>query len=224
MCLGFSNLTIDLIIFDCDGVLVDSERVANTVLSEALQALGLPYPVERTIASFMGRSMKACVDQIEQELGRPLGTQWLDQVQADTFKAFETTLTEVAGVSAMLDQIQPRFKSCIASSGDYVKLHTTLTKTQLKPRFEGRIFSAVDVKHGKPAPDLFLHAAQQMGVPPARCVVVEDSVFGVQAALAAGMRVFGYAAMTASTALQQAGATVFTDMKALPLLIDQSIR
>lgn len=214
-------MIIELIIFDCDGVLVDSERVANTVLSAALQALGLPYTMERTIASFMGGSMKSCVAQIEQELGRPLTAQWLDQVQADTFKAFETTLTEVAGVSGMLDQLQPQYKSCIASSGDYIKLHTTLTKTQLKPRFEGRIFSAVDVKHGKPAPDLFLHAAQQMGVLPARCVVIEDSVFGVQAARAAEMQVFGYAAMTAPEVLQRAGAKVFTDMVKLPQLIKE---
>ena len=214
-------MVIELIIFDCDGVLVDSERVANTVLNDALLALGLPYTVEKTIASFMGRSMKSCIAQIEQELGRPLSPQWLDQIQADTFKAFETTLTEVAGVSAMLDQLQPRFKSCVASSGDYTKLHTTLTKTQLKQRFDGRIFSAVDVQYGKPAPDLFLHAARQMGVSPEHCVVIEDSVFGVQAARAAGMRAFGYAAMTPQAALHQAGAAVFTSMNLLPKLIQQ---
>lgn len=214
-------MSIELIIFDCDGVLVDSERVANAVLSDALRALGLPYTFDKTVGAFMGRSMKSCIEQVERELGRPLPSSWLDQVQSNTFKAFEVDLTEVAGVSPMLDKIQALYKTCIASSGDYVKLNTTLTKTALKPRFDTRIFSAVDVKNGKPAPDLFLHAAKQMGVSPKRCVVIEDSVFGVQAARAAGMKAFGYAAMTPADSLQKAGGIVFNHMNELPQLIAQ---
>jgi HAD superfamily hydrolase (TIGR01509 family) len=210
-----------LVIFDCDGVLVDSEPPANRVFSQALQNLGLPYTYERTLAQFMGKSMKTCIAQIEAELGAPVPANFLTQLQHDTFAAFETELKPVTGIESALDVIQSQFATCVASSGDHQKLNFTLGNTGLKQRFEGRIYSATEVARGKPFPDLFLHAAKQMGFAASDCVVIEDSVFGAQAARAAQMPVFGYAAMSSAQSLNQAGAATFNDMAQLPSLIAQ---
>jgi HAD superfamily hydrolase (TIGR01509 family) len=210
---------IQLVIFDCDGVLVDSETVANQQFAIALQALGLEYTFEKTVASFMGRSLKSAFAQIEQELGKALPSGFAAKLDLDTFAAFEQSLQPVNGIHAALAIIQTQYKTCVASSGDFKKMNVTLKKCALENLFTGRIFSAVEVKNGKPAPDLFLYAAQKMGVAPEQCVVIEDSPFGVQAAKAAGMRVLGYCAMTPELQLQEAGAQTFNSMRDLPKLI-----
>jgi HAD superfamily hydrolase (TIGR01509 family) len=212
---------VQLVIFDCDGVLVDSETVANQQFAKALRTLGLPYTFEKTVASFMGRSLKSCFAQIEQELGKPIPEGFAAQLDQDTFAAFEQTLQPIDGIHDALSIIQSRYKTCVASSGDYKKMAVTLKKCALEDLFLGRIFSAVEVKNGKPAPDLFLYAAKQMGFAPEQCVVIEDSCFGVLAAKAAGMQVFGYCAMTPEAQLQQAGAVTFKSMQQLPELIAQ---
>jgi len=209
--------TFDLVILDCDGVLVDSEVISNRVLAEAVTALGLPMTLEETIATFMGRSMAACVAILEARLGRPIPSGWVDGFRDRTFEAFRRELRPVEGVEAALDRIT--VPTCVASSGPPEKIRTTLGVTGLLPRFDGRIFSADDVGRGKPHPDLFLHAASQMGAAPARCAVVEDSVFGVQAGVAAGMTVFGYATLTDAAALTAAGARAFDTMAELPRLL-----
>jgi HAD superfamily hydrolase (TIGR01509 family) len=212
---------IELVIFDCDGVLVDSETVANQQFAVALQSLGLPYTFEKTVASFMGRSLKSAFAQIEQELGRPLPEGFAAQLDLDTFAAFEQTLQPISGIHDALTIVQSRYKTCVASSGDYKKMAVTLKKCALENLFTERIFSAVEVKNGKPAPDLFLYAANKMGVLPERCVVIEDSRFGVQAAKAAGMHALGYCAMTPALQLREAGAQTFNSMRDLPELIAQ---
>jgi HAD superfamily hydrolase (TIGR01509 family) len=208
-----------LVIFDCDGVLVDSEGIANRILAERLTAIGLPTSTEEAMHEYMGRSMPSCLEQIEEKLQRPVPSGWVDDLRARTFDAFERGLRAVPGVEAALDKIS--VPTCVASSGDREKMQTTLALTGLLPRFEGRLFSASDVGRGKPFPDLFLHAAASMGVSPQACAVVEDTVPGVSAGRAAGMKVFGFARHAAADALSAAGAQVFSRMESLPELLGE---
>jgi HAD superfamily hydrolase (TIGR01509 family) len=205
------------VIFDCDGVLVDSEGIANRILAERLSAIGLPTSTEEAMRQYMGRSMPACLEQIEEKLHRPVPAGWVDDLRARTFDAFERGLQAIPGVEAALDQIP--IPTCVASSGDREKMRTTLGLTGLLPRFEGRLFSASDVGRGKPFPDLFLHAAASMGVPAHACAVVEDTVPGVRAGCAAGMKVFGFARHGDAAALSTAGAQTFRRMESLPELL-----
>ena len=204
-------------IFDCDGVLVDSELLSNRVLAQTLAEVGLPMSLEETIATFMGHSMSACVAIIEERTSRPIPPNFVSDFRDRTFEVFRRELRPVPGIESVLATIDLPY--CVASSGPPEKIHLTLGITGLLPRFAGRIFSAVEVERGKPHPDLFLHAAYEMGVAPTACVVVEDSIRGVQAAVAAGMRVFGYADLTDADALAAAGARVFRSMSELPALL-----
>lgn len=207
-----------LVIFDNDGVLVDSERLANGILSELLTEAGLPYTLEETVRDFMGGSMVSMRQQAEAKLGSPLPLDLEDRYHERLFAGF-AHLQPVPGVREVLDQLDAEgITYCLASSGTHRRIHTALTTVGFWDRFEGRIFSSEDVRHGKPAPDLFLHAATTMGVKPVECVVVEDSPLGVAAANAAGMWVFGFAAMTDPAKLSAATA-VFHNMTALPELI-----
>ena len=208
----------DLVIFDSDGVLVDSEPIANRILNERLEAIGLPLSLEDTSRAFQGRTLPVCLQIIEDVLGRPAPEGFLEDLQRHTFAAFREELKPVPGVKEALDALA--WPVCVASSGDLLKMRTTLTLAGLIVRFEGRMFSALDVPRGKPAPDLFLHAAEAMGALPARTVVVEDSPVGIQAARAAGMAAFGYAARTDERVLREAGAAaVFRGMAELPELL-----
>jgi HAD superfamily hydrolase (TIGR01509 family) len=207
-----------LVIFDCDGVLVDSEPISNRILARRLTAIGLPTTTAESIRDYMGRSWASCQILIEQRLGRALPAGFADGYHAELYAALRSELEPVAGVAAALEQISA--PACVASSGSHEKIRTSLGTTGLLARFEGRIFSASDVEHGKPAPDLFLHAAAAMGHAPADCVVVEDAPAGVAAGRAAGMTVLGYAALTPPAELE--GATVFTSMDELPALLNGS--
>ena len=207
----------DLVIFDCDGVLVDSEPVSNRILAELLSAEGLPTTAEDSIRDFMGRSWASVAAIVEERLGRPLPGEFSSRYLDKLFEAFERELEPVPGVAAALEAIP--LPTCVASSGSQERIRTALAATGLLERFDGRIFSATEVEHGKPAPDLFLHAAARMGVEPGHCVVVEDSPAGVQAARAAGMTVLGYAGRTTGSELAAGGARTFTDMAELPGLL-----
>jgi len=202
-----------LIIFDCDGVLVDSEPLANRVLAEALAKIGLPLTVEETMRQFLGRSVGSCVAHITTLTGRPVPAGFVDDWQARTLAAFRTGLQPVPGVRAALEQLP--YPRCVASSSNPERLALALELTGLAEYFDGRLFSATQVEHPKPAPDLFLFAARTLGAEAAECVVIEDSRFGVQAGVAAGMRVLGYAPHDDGAALAEAGATVFHDMMQL---------
>lgn len=208
----------ELVIFDCDGVLVDSERVTNLVFAELLGELGLHYTLEGMFEHFVGSSMPQCLEKIEAELGRPVPADFVATYQKRRNIALERDLKPVPGIVAALDAIN--LPTCVASSGAHDKMRLTLGLTGLWPRFEGRIFSVTDVEKPKPAPDVFLHAAKTLGFAPAACVVVEDSPTGVKAAIAAGMTVLGYSAMMSADRLRAAGAHhCFGDMAALPGLI-----
>jgi HAD superfamily hydrolase (TIGR01509 family) len=207
----------DLVIFDCDGVLVDSEPISNRIFSTMLGEIGIPTSYEETVRQFVGRSMQSCLEIMERRLGGPVPEHFLPDYHARTFAAFERELRPVPGVVEVLDRL--RVPTCVASSGEHAKIRTTLGVTGLLPRFEGRIFSATEVERGKPAPDLFLHAARAMNAAPPACAVVEDTILGVQAGVAAGMTVFGYAAMSGPGALTAAGARVFEDMGELVALL-----
>jgi HAD superfamily hydrolase (TIGR01509 family) len=212
-----------LVIFDCDGVLVDSEPLANVSFSRALKAVGLDWSVEETMRRLMGRSLKSCLEICEAELGRKLPDDFLEKMQAVTYQSFrDAPLQPVAGVRDAIVALQEAgLDTCVASSGSPEKMRFTLGLTGLWDLFDGRIYSASQVPRGKPFPDLFLHAAINMDVQPFNCVVIEDSVPGVQAARSAGMRALAYAGEPYANrdTLRQAGGQVFDDMKQLPALV-----
>lgn len=209
---------VELVIFDCDGVLVDSEKIAVKVDARVLAELGWPLSEAEIVERFVGRSFADMTAEIERHLGRRLPNGWDSEYRGLYREAFERELTPVDGIVAALDALT--LPMCVASSTGHAGLRHTLGLTGLYERFEGRIFSASEVARGKPAPDLFLHAARSLGVDPARCVVVEDSRYGVEAARAAGMRAFGYCGgLTPASWLEGPGTTVFDDMRQLPTLI-----
>jgi len=212
-----------LVIFDCDGVLVDSEPLANVSFSRALRPHGLDWSVEETMRRLMGRSLKSCVEIIEAEIGRKLPDDFLETMQAATYQSFrDAPLQPVPGVKDAILKLQGAgLATCVASSGSPEKMRFTLGLTGLWDLFDGRIYSSSQVPRGKPFPDLFLHAAIDMNEQPFDCVVVEDSVPGVQAARAAGMRALAYAGAPHADrdGLGAAGGYLFNDMKLLPELV-----
>lgn len=209
---------VELVIFDCDGVLVDSERIAVRIDGEVLAELGWPMSQAEVVERFMGRTHAHMVAEIEAHLGHPLPPGLDESFQARYHAAFEAELTPVAGIVEALDAIP--VPTCVASSGTHRRLRHTLGLTGLYDRFEGRIFSATEVARGKPAPDLFLYAADRMGVPAARCAVVEDSGYGVLAARAAGMAAYGYTGgLAPPERLAGPGTVLFDDMRKLPALL-----
>jgi HAD superfamily hydrolase (TIGR01509 family) len=208
----------ELIIFDCDGVLVDSEPISIRVDAVVLAELGLHLSDQEIIDRYVGRSPSVMRQAIEAHLGHPLPEDWVARSRPRYTEAFERELQPIDGIEEALDGISAA--TCVASSSEPDELAFKLTLTGLYERFAGRIFSAVEVPNGKPAPDLFLHAAQQMGVNPGGCAVVEDSQYGVQAARAAGMEAFGYAgSVTPARMLEGPATTVFDDMRELPRLL-----
>lgn len=182
-----------LVIFDCDGVLVDSEPIANRILANYLSNLGFPYTGQHCDVAYRGLSMVSMIGKIEHTHQIILPPNFEQQLQQQTYAAFQKQLQPIAGVEAVLKQlVQRNIPICVASSGSHAKMKVTLSLTQLEAYFNGHIFSATQVKQGKPQPDLFLFAAQNMAIAPQHTLVVEDSMPGVQAALAAGMSVCAY--------------------------------
>jgi HAD superfamily hydrolase (TIGR01509 family) len=212
-----------LVIFDCDGVLVNTEPLANASFSRAIRAQGLDWSPEEVLRRLMGLSLKSCVEVCEAELGRKLPHDFVEKMQAITYGMFrDAPLQPIAGVKdAVLALHEAGVATCVASSGAPEKMRFTLGLTGLWDLFEGRIFSASQVPRGKPFPDLFLHAALSMNVQPFDCVVVEDSLPGVKAARAAGMRALAYAGepYASPAALAAAGGELFDDMRKLPGLL-----
>jgi HAD superfamily hydrolase (TIGR01509 family) len=206
-----------LIIFDCDGVLVDSERLAIRIDAQVLARLGWRLTEGEIIERFVGRSHEYMVSEIESFLGRRLPDDWEDEFQHLYVEAFTTELRAVHGVVGALDRLD--LPTCVASSGSLSKIERSLRLCGLYARFEGRIFSASQVPNGKPAPDLFLFAADRMRTSPADAVVVEDSPFGIEASRAAGMRVLAYGGGVVPPDRLSGATSVFLDMSELPTLI-----
>lgn len=212
---------IELVIFDCDGVLIDSERLAVRVDVVVLEALGWTMTETEVVERFVGRSTADFAADVEAHLGRPLPEGWENEFRPLYEAAFRDELAPVDGIEDALDRITLPW--CVASSSTHHHLRTNLGHTGLLERFEGSIFSASEVPRGKPAPDLFLHAATRMGTAPAACIVVEDSRHGIAAARAAGMRSLGYSGgLTPAAWLEGPGTTVFDDMRDLPRLIAEA--
>jgi len=206
----------DLVIWDCDGVLVDSERIAIRTESQILTELGWPLTEADVIELFVGRSSAYMQSVIEEHIGRPVD--WRGQFVRRLREATERELVPVEGVIAALDAID--IPGCVASSSSHEMLNFKLGLTALAQRFAGRIFSADDVAHGKPDPAVFLFAASSLGVAPDRCAVIEDSVSGVDAGLAAGMTVFAFGGgVTSPQKLQRDGVVIFDAMSQLPELL-----
>lgn len=210
----------ELIIFDNDGVLVDSEPISNALLAAYLTELGHPTSYEESLRDYMGAAMHRVHDLVEERTGQRLPADFDEVFHGRVFAAFERELEPVPGAVQVLEKLaSDGVPYCVASSGSHERIRVGHRKTGLDRWFdEGRVFSSQDVGRGKPAPDLFLYAAERMGVAPERCVVVEDSPLGVQAAVAAGMDVYGFTAMTPADRL--AGATrLFSDMGELADLL-----
>ena len=210
-------MTTALVIFDCDGVLVDSEPAANRVFSELLVEAGFPIDEATAHRELVGHSLSYCFAWVEGHFGKRLPIGFEATLRKRTYEAFEQELEPVAGIPEVLQALQLPY--CVASSGPHEKMRISLGLTGLWQRFEGRIFSATQVPRSKPYPDLFLFAAAEMGARPEVTVVVEDSVPGVQAAKAAGMRVLGYIGGAFAQPLQAAGAEVFDHTLQLPVLV-----
>ena len=210
---------LDLVIFDCDGVLIDSERITNRVFAQMLGELGLTVSEEYMAEQFFGRSAAESVRRAEQLLGRPLPPGFEESYGERSRAVLAREVTLMPGVAEMLTALD--LPCAVASNGLRVKMEITLRATGLLPRFEGRWFCIDDVAQGKPAADLYLLAARTSAARPAHCVVVEDSPTGIAAGRAAGMTVIGYAAHTPAERLLGAGAQyVFDDMAHLPALLD----
>ncbi len=208
----------DLVIFDCDGVVVDSERIVQDVFGKFIRSFGVRLTDAEMNERFSGLRLTECLRVVEQLTGRPVPNGELEGYIADRDRVLREQIEPIDGVRAVLEELTVRF--CIASSGNHDKMRITLGTTGLLPLFEGRIFSAWDVPRGKPAPDVFLHAAERMGVAPARAVVIEDSVNGVLAGRAASMTVLGFVGLTPAAKLVDAGAeTTFAHMRELPALL-----
>ncbi len=206
----------DAVIFDNDGVLVDSERLANDTLARLLTAHGWPVTPAECVAEFLGGTIDSVRQSVEARSGHRLPADFERRYHKEIFDRFPTELRAVPDVTQVVDLAGD--KGCVASSGSMERIRLALQITGLRDRFGDRLFSAESVARGKPAPDLFLHAARELGVVPRRAVVIEDSPFGVAAARAAGMTVFGYAALTPPERLCAADAT-FTSMAELPGLL-----
>lgn len=214
---------IELVIFDCDGVLVDSERLIVKVEAQICRERGWDLTEDDIIREFVGLSDEAMRARLSELVGEELGPDW-DVEYTDRYRhALASDLEAVPGVKLAIDAIeQAGVATCVASSGSHDKMALTLGKTGLLDRFTGRIYSATDpdVAAGKPAPDLFLHAAERMGVPPSGCAVVEDSPYGIAAAVTAGMTPYGFSgSVIPADRLEAEGGTVFDSMADLPGLV-----
>ncbi|WP_299537973.1 HAD family phosphatase [uncultured Streptomyces sp.] len=210
----------ELVIFDNDGVLVDSEPISNTILAGYLTELGHPTSYEESVRDYMGSAVHRVHDLVEERTGEKLPDDFDATLHSRIFEAFQRELVVVDGVEDLLGKlVADGVAYCVASSGTHERIRVGHLKAGLDQWFEDEwIFSAEDVGRGKPAPDLFLHAAERMGVAPERCVVIEDSPLGVEAARAAGMDVYGFTSMMPADRLTGVNG-YFSDMSQLPELL-----
>ncbi|MBX2847463.1 MAG: HAD family hydrolase [Acidiferrobacterales bacterium] len=201
-----NQMSFELLIFDCDGVLFDSERIANQVFANILnEECGFSLGLEDMFRTFVGHSSSQCMQIIEDMLGETPPAHLEQRYKQEINRALALSVTSVKGIESVLDEISIPF--CVASSGSHEKMQTTLGKTGLLKYFEGKLFSASDVARSKPHPDVYLHAASSMGnIDPTKCLVIEDSPLGVEGAVSAGMTVFGYCELMGENGLLEAGA------------------
>jgi HAD superfamily hydrolase (TIGR01509 family) len=214
-----------LVIFDCDGVLVDSEPISFAVLRETVARAGVELEESLAYRQFLGKSMSSITRMIAEEFHITLSDEHIESMRTELFARFQAELQPIPGIAEILPHLG--LPHCVASSSQPERIRLSLTKTGLLGFFEPNIFSATMVKRGKPEPDLFLHAAKTMGFAPSDCIVIEDSPAGIQAAHSAGMKVFAF------TGGSHAGLSnlpeivrglqptlIFDDMRTLPTLIE----
>lgn len=212
-------MTSALIIFDCDGVLVDSEPITNRMMAEEITTAGVPMTTEEAIELFVGGTIASVFDKAR-AMGAALPDDWVAGFYDRMIATLAKEVEAIPGIHAVLDALDNAgMPYCVGSNGPMRKMVATLGRTGLWDRLEGKLFSAHDVGVAKPDPGLFLHAAEAMGADPATCIVVEDSVSGVRAAQAAGMRCLGFTRDTSAEKLIAYGAEPFADMTALPALL-----
>jgi HAD superfamily hydrolase (TIGR01509 family) len=212
--------SFELLIFDCDGVLVDSEMITNRIFAGMLNELGIAVSIEEMFERFVGHSMPQCLEIITGLLGRPVPDGFVDEYYSRSRTALRLEVKAVPDIEIVLATVKLPF--CVASSGTHEKMQTTLGVTGLLPQFRGKIYSVTEVARSKPFPDVYLYAARQQGIDPAACAVIEDTPTGVRAGVAAGMTVFGYCALTPRQRLIDAGAHyTFERMRDLPALISR---
>ena len=214
----------ELVIFDCDGVLVDSEPLSIDVLVRVLRTAGVEMDADEATERFLGKSLMTMTKILHDDFGLQVDEAFLEEMRHDLYQRFEAELQPIAGISGVLDTLDVR--RCVASSSQIERIRLSLTITGLIDRLEPHLFSATMVTNGKPAPDLFLHAADAMQVAPENCIVIEDSPAGIVAAKAAGMRVFAFTGASHARTERHLGAirdlapdAVFDDMRELIHLV-----
>ena len=212
-----------LVIFDCDGVLVDTEPLSNKILQNSLSKIGIDLKIGQIRDRFLGLSIEHIKTQIESENNITLEPNWCNNIRIETELAFKKHgVVAIPGIKLQVSKLKMNnIKYCVASSGQIEKMHVSLGQAGLLPLFENVLFSASMVQRGKPFPDLFLHAANEMGFAVDTCLVIEDSVNGVRAAKAAGMRVLGYAGdpQTDAAELKANGAEIIWNMNEVENLL-----
>ena len=212
-----NSMQYKCIIFDCDGVLVDSEATSIAVLVGMAADIGLELDLDTAIRAYSGHSLAYCLEDIERQAAQPLAANKVDLFRERTFRAFRQDLKAIPGVEQVIKQI--KCPICVASNAPKDKIQLNLNLLNLNHYFDGHYFSAYDLQKWKPEPDLFLHAAQQMGIAVKDCAVIEDSLAGVQAAVRGGFDVYAYTNISSAAILKKAGAKVFYSMSDLiPLL------
>lgn len=209
---------IKLVIFDCDGVIVDSEPLAADIISEMASEIGLKISPRQAQERFNGRKIAEWIKELEAEVNTPLPATFIPDFRQRCAVLFEQQLKPIAGIKEVLDNLSVPF--CMGSSGPMEKINVTLTTTKLMPYFKGKIFSGYELQCWKPDPGLFLHAAKAFNTPPQNCAVVEDSIAGVQAGLNAGMRVFHYQAENPAQVSTDDRVVRFDNMLNLPTLLN----
>ncbi|MEO1033191.1 MAG: HAD family hydrolase [Bacteroidota bacterium] len=206
------------VIFDCDGVLVDSEPLSNQVMVDLANALGANIDLDYAYQHFKGNSFQNCSDQISTLIGKEVPKDFESQYRERSFKKFKEEVRPIAGVKALLDELNMSF--CVASSGPENKIRLNLELTGLLPYFEGKIFSCYTIQKWKPDPAVFLWAAKTMGFDVKECLVIEDSPIGVNAALSGGFDVFGFTEHDYKGELQKNATKTFDRMIKLMELLD----
>lgn len=221
-----SSFPFDAVLFDCDGVLVDSEPITNRVLRDMMEELGWVLTLEECMAIFVGKAVKDEAAQIRDRTGFAITPEWLSTFRERRNAALERELLAVPGAVSAARELHARLGGRIAcaSGADLPKVKLQLAKVGLAPYFENHVFSGHDLPRSKPFPDVYLAAARALGVDPKRCAVVEDTVTGARAGLAAGATVFGYSpgglSHSSAAALREVGVSqIFVDMAQLPALL-----
>lgn len=206
------------IIFDCDGVLVDTESITNRVLLEMVKPLGFIMELDQAVEEFSGKSLQTCLGIIESQIKNKLPPDFEARYREETFRSFRLEAKPIKGVAALLDRITLPY--CVASSGPLAKIQLSLKTTGLLDKFSGHIFSSYEINSWKPDPGIFLHAAKTMGFKPVDCVVIEDTISGITAAKAGGFTVFAFSNAKHEPLFKTLADHTFFDMDQLYELIE----